>query len=154
MIVKARYVYRDFNGQDAESGYSIVDAGTIQSIDDFVISNEGRMSGISSALLLSASYSLKTAPPSPGIAPGLAPIRRRLYVLCRTGENYAQFVLPAASFDLPVVVGGPYDGLLIDKASGSSKIALIDQLVQFLGQTVTPDGRWWPVEEWKGYVTE
>lgn len=141
------YQYEDYNGEIAESGFSVVNVSNVQALDTFVIAQESVMQALSDARIVSALAYAKMPPYVDKPLTGPASIFTRLLCLFTNGPGFGSIVIPAPRpLDYDLV--GPYAGIRVRKDVNDTSFYL-NTLQVLLSQTLLPDGRVFPTGEWQ-----
>lgn len=140
------YHHRDYNGEVAETGYTVVDVSSVQDLDTFIISNESIIQALSDAPIISALGYARMPPYVETAISGPASVHRRLLCLFTNGPMLGSFVVPAVRSNLDYETSGPYAGIRI--APGGTTAARLDLLQNLLADTLLPDGTPFPTGQW------
>lgn len=139
--------YRDFNGEVAESGYTVVDVSNVQALDTFVLASETVMQALSDAPIVSAlAYARMPAYVLKGTT-GPASVQTQLLCLFTNDLLVGSFAVPAPRADLDYELVEPYTGVRIARGPNATAL-LIEELGALLANTVLADGRPFPTGKW------
>jgi hypothetical protein len=146
-VWKNTFFFTDRNGVEAETNVYLAAPDSFPELDGAVSAIGDVLGALSTALLLRAESRLKYVPVTPQVVKGPASSYDRLIVLCTDGVNYASITIPAPS-PQPYLLQGPFRGFKVDKSVPGAVLA-IQELVNLLGNTVTPHGTPFPTLDWQ-----
>lgn len=144
---RVAYHHLDYNGEMAETGYTVADVSSVQALDTFLLANESIIQALSDAPIVSALAHARLPPYVPPGPPGPASVHNRLLCLFTDGPRFGSFVIPAARGSLNYELAGPYAGIRVQQGSNytADRIALLQTL---LADTLLPDGSPFPTGQW------